>query len=201
MDLKHQRFGTCVVVVPSVGLSNELPGNWLRWGLIRSSALPDENRFYNRSVRDRLSPEKRGSGKYPLNLQDPRTRLLFVPLKRNTQPDHWSYMPLLPPHEFAKYPPTTKMVVYGRWGSDPRKLEGNRPRKARAIPLERSSGGVNQRVDLSSLVFPFEAPVPIRPQIWFRNPTLQSREQSGSNKSSLLCVFNTLRSLVLLVSA
>jgi hypothetical protein len=62
-------------------------------------------------------------------------------------------------------------------------------------------GVVPQREDLTSLVFPLEAPVPIRPQIWFRNPTLQSWEQSGNNNSSLLCVFNTLRSLALLVSA
>jgi hypothetical protein len=62
-------------------------------------------------------------------------------------------------------------------------------------------GVIPQREDLTSLVFPLKAPVPIRPQIWFRNPTLQSWEQSGNNNSSLLCVFNTLRSLALLVSA
>jgi hypothetical protein len=45
----------------------------------------------------RAASFKRGSGKYPLNLQDPCIQLLPVPLKRNTEPDHWSYLPLLAP--------------------------------------------------------------------------------------------------------
>jgi len=39
---------------------------------------------------------------------------------------------------------------------------------------------------------------PIRPPVWFSEPT---REQFGSNKNSLPSVFNTMRSLMLPVSA
>jgi hypothetical protein len=43
--------------------------------------------------------------------------------------------------------------------------------------------------------------LPIRPPIWFSEPTLPVLEQFGNNKSSLVRVFNTLCSLVLFVSA